>query len=119
METAGPSPPREDGAIRPIQFWGRRADTLTMTYTETHKLLVCLDCAFLLANGEMGGEATEEETATHVAMMDSNWPAPWELCSGDSENDHDFSWSSCDACGSNLGGSRHEAWAMLPAIGAV
>lgn len=80
---------------------------------------VCVDCLHADVNGE---EPTDRPAAE---------PAPWALWADDTDHDvtvgalceegHDhtseehaegceersFSWSSCEGCGSTLGGSRH------------
>lgn len=73
---------------------------------------ICVDCVMFTANGEVTGSQGEDLTAEHAAKMAELW--------GDSVNhihdvtnaetgEHWFSWSSCDGCGSPLGGSRYPA----------
>ncbi len=90
----------------------------------------CGDCLFLVANGD----TPEGDTGQLAEAIDAEWgqvsdrnakfhgAAPnqlrWDLvCGGEHENpegdDLGFSWSSCDCCGSTLGGSRHALTALL------
>lgn len=92
-----------------------------MTTTEcygTH--WVCIDCLFLLANGETPPEMNEEETEAWLKEIERRT----EGCSvtlGLRFEEHDceepgdgyceceqkeFSWSRCPHCGSPLGGAR-------------
>lgn len=83
-------------------------------------LWVCVDCLMAEANGEAPTDPQEGqpepwaiESATDVTMgltedehsCDYAGGA-WERGECDCE-EREFSWSSCDACGSSLGGSRH------------
>lgn len=64
----------------------------------------CSDCAMFIANGDTPVEMNEEETEKWIDNFISRNDN--HLFLGD---DHDeFSWSPCDTCGSNLGGSRYE-----------
>jgi hypothetical protein len=78
-----------------------------MTY-ETFDIHVCIDCAMLFANGDAGDGVDHDAL---VQSIDEYWPTNegWriDVC----EDGEDFSWSWCDACGSNLGGSRMHATA--------
>lgn len=81
------------------------------TLGERYEIYICVDCAMLIANGESNPEWTEEEEADHLAAMSKRWPGDqYHLAVGDDEDT--FSWSSCDCCGSNLGGTRLQAWAF-------
>lgn len=73
----------------------------------TYQMMVCVTCYFLIANGEGDPEWTQEQHDEHLRTMDK-FCGDLSLALGDSENDHEFSWSSCDSCRSTLGGSRHE-----------
>ncbi len=104
--------------------------------SERHELNICTDCLMMLANGDVGdrgdiGELTEYQqdaddahlynlpgddqwnnaNTRHAARMNAHWPGEdgWELVPGDCEGSCEFSWSSCDGCGSSLGGDRHHA----------
>ena len=64
---------------------------------------ICVDCVMAIANGDMPEDKeTRERVEKGLTLEDG---CNWVL--GDGENE--FSWSSCDCCGSSLGGSRHEA----------
>lgn len=68
-----------------------------------HALMACVDCGFLLANGEP--ENPEPEWSPEA--IEARWPhAEWHLVNGDSDDDQSFSWQPCDCCGSELGGER-------------
>jgi len=70
---------------------------------------VCVDCGFYLANG-MPDESDPEWSPEKI---EAHWPSDqWHLVNGDSEKDHDFSWSPCEGCGTRLGGYRYHctAW---------
>lgn len=73
----------------------------------------CDDCAHERENGECDPDRPDD------------LPEPWALwggqmdkvanaCGGDDDYEEthlDFTWSACEACGANLGGSRHRyAW---------
>ena len=66
----------------------------------------CVDCVFLLANGE-----APEDCPELPGLIDSRW-AGFRLALGCSEECCDeepvswFSWSSCEVCGSGSGGDR-------------
>lgn len=89
----------------------------------------CQDCLILLANGEAPPEMTETEVKAWQAEIDRR-NAGYNLTLGMVREEHSctadfggqtageagsecdcetqsFSWSACDVCGSNLGGSRH------------
>jgi len=99
---------------------------------ETHDASVCGDCLMWIANGEpplsdpaTGADLNEEGEAAWVdAWVTRNagtyWVcSSWPTADGEEWTDEDqyygrdvescFSWSSCDACGSTLGGDRHPA----------
>jgi hypothetical protein len=66
---------------------------------------ICTDCLCYLANGDV-----PEDRPDLPIQIDRNW-TDWDVVlSGDPEEDEgSFSWSSCDCCGSNLGGYRYSA----------
>jgi hypothetical protein len=98
-----------------------------MNTAETYQGWACVDCLFLLANGETPEGWTEEETQAWLAKIERRADGgDWEL-GGEHDDDcpnvdhetgqwlgnadcwcehQEFSWSSCDVCGSQLGGSR-------------
>lgn len=86
----------------------------------------CTDCLVYLANGETPPEMTEDETAAWLkriatATAETKFVTLGRLvgedgcdCTDRDTDEHregcertDFSWSSCDHCGSGLGGERH------------
>lgn len=87
---------------------------------------ICRDCLILLANGDTDPELSEAETADYLARVDHGTGdaeitlgmlTSEHACAEDTGEraeecdceDREFSWSPCDLCGSNLGGSRHAA----------
>ena len=63
---------------------------------------VCVDCAMLIANGE-----TPEDNPEFGLLPE--WEG-WHVVLDCPENcEGSFSWSSCEGCGSRLGGDRHPA----------
>jgi hypothetical protein len=67
-------------------------------------LMVCTDCASILANADTSGiddadvlKACEKG----VEALGTN------VCAGDSSQDDEFSWSACDCCSGGLGGYRY------------
>jgi hypothetical protein len=63
---------------------------------------VCVDCLAFIASGDL-----PEDEDDHERILSGAGDMHW-VC-GDSERDEEFSWRSCDCCGSSLGGSRHHA----------
>jgi hypothetical protein len=72
------------------------------------EIQVCVDCLLLIANGETTESTTVEE---HAAKMDALWSDDWHIVLG-SDGESNFSWSSCEGCGSKLGGARETAFAV-------
>lgn len=71
-------------------------------------LLVCSDCAVWHANGDSSGiDDPEREYEVRRARL----LAGRSITTGDEAG---FSWSRCGACGTTLGGDRHEAWLLPP-----
>ena len=78
-------------------------------FKAVHKMMACTDCLMWVANGD----EPEGDTEWNAYKIDAIWPPKqFDLACGDTENDHDFSWSPCECCGSRLGGSRHELIAL-------
>ena len=71
----------------------------------------CVDCVFLLANGDV-----PEERPDLPDIIASRWAGFWlalgcseDCCERTEDGDSPapwFSWSSCDVCGSRLSGDR-------------
>lgn len=85
------------------------------TTEERHEGEMCADCLMLLASGETPTEMSERETEEWLAAIDRAWPESegWHLAPAYGDDcEGSFSWSSCDVCGSKLGGDRHpvSAW---------
>lgn len=78
-------------------------------------LLVCDDCAQILANGDLGGTDCEHGNAeTHMAVMFTHWGEMTQAmvlaCDEEGRGScRDFSIVPCDGCGSALAGARHPA----------
>ncbi len=98
---------------------------------EPHRLEICVDCLQILANGDLGGAEEDRTTEEVVADMVEVWgdllgqitlgrtqeedetEEEYEN-STQSEDEGWFSMSSCEGCGSGLGGDRFYATAWLP-----
>lgn len=100
--------------------------TATKADAQTVDLAVCVDCLFLLANGEVTDSNGEDITHAHWAKMAGVWgedfditlgPGECEYCPTEDNGDCEpwFSWSRCDGCHSDLGGDRQHATAWLNA----
>ena len=97
----------------------------------------CIDCLMILANGEDNPEWSEAEAHQHhenmarqcgdlevtLGLMASEHDTPcgsFDSPEGDflggecSCEQREFSWSSCDTCGSTLGGSRDAVTFWFP-----
>jgi hypothetical protein len=72
-----------------------------MATHEISDVFVCVDCGFYLANGEV----ENPDPGWSPTLLDRRWHG-WQLVNGDSDKDHEFSWSPCEGCGSTLGGAR-------------
>ena len=64
---------------------------------------VCVCCLMLLANGEQCEHCDHSDYPLMELLADEDVSLN---CEDDCESGH-FSWSSCDGCGSPLGGERH------------
>lgn len=110
-------------------LWGTSTGFITLTRyqstteaeAEYHRFLadwqghtevwICTDCGALTANGELGqGDRGADEA--HASLMADHLGETIPLVLGDSWWDQDFSWHSCDGCGSRLGGFRHHAYIL-------
>ncbi len=67
-------------------------------------LWVCVDCALLIANGDEPED--RDGLADEIAR---NWPNAYLVIT---DGEDEFTWRSCDACDSRLGGSRLSATAI-------
>ena len=63
---------------------------------------VCTDCAMLIANGE-----TPEDNPDFALLP--GWDGWVVVLDSNDDGDTHFSWSSCEGCGSRLGGDRFPA----------
>ncbi len=79
-------------------------------------LAVCVDCAMLIANGEVTDGEGNDITAEHAERMREVWgdDAVHLVLTCPQNCDGWFFWSRCDGCGSALGGDRHPAAALTP-----
>jgi len=91
----------KDGEVWTLEQDG---DLWAVQYTEAEE--VCQDCIMLIANGELPVDCSEERAQELESIS-----GDWACCSPvEGEQDYDaFSYSSCDCCGSSLGGSRYPA----------
>lgn len=78
---------------------------------DTIELRMCTDCLMWVANGEPDPNSSESEHEAFVARVEDRWPG-WVIVPGDDAEE--FSWTSCDVCGSVLGGARHSGTAFKP-----
>lgn len=69
-------------------------------------LSVCVECAIFIANGELPEE--DAAAAAVVEGVERELPARWVMACGEG-CEGDFAVTSCDGCGSTLGGDRHAA----------
>ncbi len=82
-------------------------------HTQPHPpdLSICSDCLLWIANGDDSSLSAETVSeAAHLLAVQTSAalePGTTVFLGGDDEW---FSWAPCDACGTLLGGSRHEAW---------
>jgi len=78
---------------------------------QTHDLEVCVDCVHTIAHGYVD-DITDEREREVAEGLDALSQEGW-LCNGDAERDEEFSWRSCDCCGTTDGGSRHHVVLMV------
>ncbi|MCP4307341.1 MAG: hypothetical protein GY788_21215 [bacterium] len=107
---------------------------------ETIELDVCADCLMFIANGDTPEPACCDshhwsDDSDHEPVSADGWAVSnldswdgWNLIAGGCECEHCaddtgenpcegwFSWSSCEACGSSLGGDRYHATAMREVV---
>lgn len=65
-------------------------------------LSACQDCLFYVANGDLPDDSRDLEADIQATVGE---PSGRLVC-GDDDSE-EFSWSACECCGSQLGGSRH------------
>ena len=81
----------------------------------TTDLLICHDCACVIANGEcvaMTADGYADIAADLIARWQANGWTPSALvlaCEADEVSCPDYATQACDACGSDLAGWRHVA----------
>lgn len=86
--------------------------------SDTVEIAVCTDCLMLLANAEAFDAEGNEITEQVGANIQDLW-GNTEITLGSVDDTEDtadegyFSWSSCDGCGSTLGGDRYTATAWI------
>lgn len=76
---------------------------------EMIELEMCVDCTMIVANGDSSGMDETTEAAV-VVGLDRLYDQGYHVAMGDETTD--FSWTRCDVCGSTLGGTRLQGWAM-------
>ena len=97
--------------------------------TEPATISICADCVYFLAYGRLDGQTMDDNPGAdvvHAAKMQAQWgdteitPGCDSTCTkhGAVDDRYDdpkpwFSWSSCDGCGTTLGGDREYATAWL------
>ena len=84
-----------------------------MSDTETITGEACVDCTVWIANGEAPAEMTEEQFEAWTAEINRRTEGFTVVLAYEEECEGWFSSSSCDVCGSHLGGDRHPV-AFLP-----
>lgn len=72
-------------------------------------LLVCMDCAALIANGEHADDEHRERVLAHA----DDEPGTWVLSGDNDIDDHAFSDHTCDYCSTDHAGYRAEASILL------
>jgi hypothetical protein len=82
--------------------------------SDTIELSMCTDCLMWVANGEPNPDSSEEEHEAFVARVEDRWPG-WVIVPGEGDATDEFSWWSCDVCGSPLGGARYSGSAFKAA----
>lgn len=70
---------------------------------------VCTDCLMFAVNGDLPED--DARAAEVVAGFESDRVEGHLVQSGNGYST--FSWQSCDACGTGLGGERHEMEAII------
>lgn len=73
-------------------------------------LSICTDCLMLEANGETPPDFDEATTVEYLDRVTRASEGGHVALGGEHQG---FSWSSCDLCGSGLGGDRYAATLFL------
>jgi hypothetical protein len=78
---------------------------------EFAEIAICECCAVVAANGDSSGcDFTCEGSHTPLSKEDGN-----VIVASSEEYEPWFSWTSCDTCDGNTGGTRHKAYVEIPA----
>jgi hypothetical protein len=72
-------------------------------------LELCVCCTLLVANGECCEDSDAHSDAQVAQLGEGREGAAGLVLACDEDCEGWFSWSSCDGCGSRLGGDRHPA----------
>lgn len=86
----------------------------------TADLLICHDCACVIANGEcviLTADGNADIAPDLIARWEDNGWVPSSLvlaCEPDGSTCPDYSSQPCDACGSDIAGWRHVAASLEP-----
>lgn len=82
---------------------------------ETITFPLCVECLFLVANGECGdddgGDARAERQVTYLARTGDDWRHLVIACN---ECDHSFREDTCGACGEHYAGEWHDGAVLRP-----
>lgn len=76
----------------------------------TDEAWLCEDCTIAECNGDYSGMDDKRQAEVEAAFESLSKDNIICTANFDSENDsgiEEFSWRSCDCCGTHLGGSRH------------
>jgi hypothetical protein len=83
-----------------------------MPTEETTEIEVCVDCASLLANGEVFDSLGEDTTFEHAAKIEREWGTARLVLAGKEGEAPWFADRSCEGCGTTLAGDRMKAVAF-------
>ena len=75
---------------------------------EQYEVSLCGDCVALDANGEVFDGLGNDISESHSELMTAQGWDDFSFGPVDPEDEGHFSWSSCDGCGSTLGGTRFD-----------
>jgi len=89
-----------------------RPDLLADIDTHTGDLQVTLG---RMRTEDVVSDIHTEDTGCPWRVSEETWdPDLWGLCTCEDWDDSGFSWSSCEECGSHLGGDRYYATVWVP-----